>query len=63
MANSVAASNLLRLGTILDKKNYLKRAKNILAGYAEHIGEIPFALPKMVTALLKLTEPFNQVIV
>ena len=50
-SNSVAAMNLLRLSSFLDKPEYKERAMKIFEAFSERLAKIPMALPEMASAL------------
>jgi uncharacterized protein YyaL (SSP411 family) len=50
-SNSVAAMNLLRLASLLDKEEHRTKAGKIFEAFAERLGKIPLALPEMTSAL------------
>ena len=50
-SNSVAALNLLRLSSFLDKPDYKERAMKVFEAFSERLTKIPMALPEMASAL------------
>ena len=51
-SNSVAASNLLRLSSFLDKPDLKERATKVFEAFSERLAKIPMALPEMASALV-----------
>lgn len=51
-SNSVAASNLLRLSSFLDKPDCKEKAMKIFEAFSERLAKIPMALPEMASALV-----------
>ena len=50
--NSVAAANLVRLASLLDKPDLAAKADGIFGIFHERLTKIPLALPEMARALL-----------
>lgn len=61
--NSVAASNLLRLSSLLAKEAYAQRAAMCFSGAAERLQRYPFVLSKMVVALMASQSSPPQIVV
>jgi uncharacterized protein YyaL (SSP411 family) len=62
-ANSVAASNLVRLGRILDRQELQDAAARIIGCFAEILDRMPVALPQMLSAMeALLAEPIQIVV-
>ena len=62
-ANSVAAMNLVRMGSIFDKKEFKQAAERVLGAFHAALERMPAALPQMLAALdLTVTEP-TQIVV
>ena len=51
-SNSVAAWNLLRLASFLDKPELRERAAKVFEAFSERLAKIPMALPEMASAFL-----------
>ncbi|XP_062592799.1 spermatogenesis-associated protein 20-like isoform X2 [Saccostrea cucullata] len=60
--NSVAVSNLARLGTLLNKPEYHKKAATILKVFYERLTKIPIALPEMVCGLILVQDTPKQIV-
>jgi uncharacterized protein len=54
--NSVSAANLLELSRILDKADYLERARQTIASAAALVAESPTAAPQMAAALARFLD-------
>lgn len=52
-ANSVAISNLIRLGVIFCDEEYRARASQMIKLFAERLLRVPIALPEMVNSVLR----------
>ena len=50
-ANSVAAMNLVRLGSIFDRKEFQQAAARVLGAFHAALERMPAALPQMLAAL------------
>lgn len=61
-ANSVSASNLLRLSHYTGKQEWLQKSRRLLAAFAERLTKVPIALPEMVRALMAQHYTLKQVI-
>lgn len=61
--NSVAASNLLRLGCILDSPEMKEKAGKLLSSFTSRLTRIPIALPEMASALMLFHDSPTQVVV
>lgn len=62
-ATSVAVSNLMRLSTLLDSKEFRQRAEHCFAGAQQRIEKYPFILPRMLPPLREFGHPTLQIIV
>ncbi|KAL1116224.1 hypothetical protein AAG570_005719 [Ranatra chinensis] len=61
--NSIAAGNLLRLGTILDSVDMMDKAKKLLTSFSGRLTRVPLALPEMTSALMLYNNAPTQVVV
>lgn len=61
-ANSVSASNLLRLSHYTGRQEWLKTSQQLLAAFSDRLTKVPIALPDMVRALLAQHHTLKQVI-
>lgn len=48
--NSIAASNLLRLAVLFDRKDYREKAEGILRAFAERAGQSPYSSERLLCA-------------
>eukprot|EP00062_Callorhinchus_milii_P004807 gi/632943542/ref/XP_007887005.1/ PREDICTED: spermatogenesis-associated protein 20 isoform X1 [Callorhinchus milii] len=62
-ANSVSASNLLRLSTIAGRPEWADKSRQLLAAFAKRLKTIPIALPEMVTALMAQHHTLKEVVI
>jgi len=62
-ANSVMANNLHRLYLILGKTDYLEVVKKMLQHVTPHFTQYPMAYANWGKLMLKLTEPFYEIVV
>jgi len=62
-ANSVMANNLHRLYLIQGNPEYLEMAKAMIRNIVSHFQKYPMAYANWGTLMLKLTEPFYEVVV
>ena len=60
--NSVSVTNLVRLGTLLHRQDYLEKAGTIVKVFYERLTKIPVAVPEMVCGLIILQDTPKQVI-
>ncbi len=61
--NSIAAENLLRIGTLADDEDMLRRARDIFLAFGSQLEESPLAHTQMLSALnLYLNSPMQIVI-
>ena len=60
--NSVSVTNLVRLGTLLHRQDYLEKAGTIVKVFYERLTKIPVAVPEMVCGLILLQDTPKQVI-
>ncbi|TNN60368.1 Spermatogenesis-associated protein 20 [Liparis tanakae] len=61
-ANSVSASNLLRLSHYCGRGAWLQRARQLLAAFSDRLTKVPIALPEMVQALVSEHHTLQQVL-
>uniref|UniRef100_A0A914HXW8 DUF255 domain-containing protein n=1 Tax=Globodera rostochiensis TaxID=31243 RepID=A0A914HXW8_GLORO len=61
--NSVAASNLICLGFLLDSADFRQRANDCFAGATQRIERYPYIMPRMLIALHSAAHPPFQIIV
>lgn len=61
-ANSVSASNLLRLSHYTGRQEWLQRSQQLLAAFSDRLTRVPIALPEMVRALMAQHYTLKQVI-
>ena len=62
-ANSVSVLNLLRLSMMLDKPEFLGKAKETMAAFQDTLARFPVALPEMATGLMMLNSSPPQIII
>jgi uncharacterized protein YyaL (SSP411 family) len=62
-ANSIAASNLIRLGQIRDQKEWQEMAKRLIESFGNTINKYPQALPLMLSAWQSLNSKPMQVVI
>lgn len=60
-ANSVSASNLLRLSHYCGRREWLQRSQQLLAAFSDRLTRVPIALPEMVQALMAEHSELQQV--
>uniref|UniRef100_A0A8C3AY47 Spermatosis associated 20 n=1 Tax=Cyclopterus lumpus TaxID=8103 RepID=A0A8C3AY47_CYCLU len=61
-ANSVSASNLLRLSHYCGRGEWLQRSQQLLAAFSDRLTRVPIALPEMVQALMAQHYTLQQVL-
>ncbi len=61
-ANSVAAENLMRLGDILKTGTYRERADAVLVAFSDHLQQMGYAAPRMLSVLGWLQNPPSQIV-
>lgn len=61
-ANSVSASNLLRLSHYTGRQEWLQRSQQLLAAFSDRLTRVPITLPEMVRALQAQHYTLKQVI-
>lgn len=61
-ANSVSASNLLRLSHYTGRQEWLHKSQRLLAAFSDRLTKVPIALPEMVRALMAQHYTLKQVI-
>ncbi|XP_056285217.1 spermatogenesis-associated protein 20 isoform X3 [Pseudoliparis swirei] len=62
-ANSVSASNLLRLSHYCGRGAWLQRARQLLAAFSDRLTKVPIALPEMVQALMSEHRTLQQIVI
>uniref|UniRef100_A0A3P9MUP8 Spermatosis associated 20 n=1 Tax=Poecilia reticulata TaxID=8081 RepID=A0A3P9MUP8_POERE len=62
-ANSVSASNLLRLSHYTGKQEWLQKSQQLLAAFSDRLTSIPIALPEMVRALMAQHYTLKQIVI
>ncbi|XP_061611867.1 spermatogenesis-associated protein 20 isoform X2 [Phyllopteryx taeniolatus] len=62
-ANSVSASNLLRLSQYTGRQEWLQRCQQLLAAFSDRLTNIPISLPEMVRALMAQHHMLKQVVI
>uniref|UniRef100_A0A8D2ZU50 Spermatogenesis associated 20 n=1 Tax=Scophthalmus maximus TaxID=52904 RepID=A0A8D2ZU50_SCOMX len=60
-ANSVSASNLLRLSHYTGRQDWLQRSQQLLTAFSERLTRVPIALPEMVRSLMAQHYTLKQV--
>ena len=61
--NSVAAMNLLRLGQMLDHKDWREKARQTIAAFSNHLQQAPSSMPQMLLALEYAQAKARQIII
>ncbi|XP_078135033.1 spermatogenesis-associated protein 20 isoform X2 [Sander vitreus] len=62
-ANSVSASNLLRLSHYAGRQEWLQRSQQLLAAFSDRLARVPIALPEMVQALMAQHYTLKQIVI
>ncbi|XP_028989271.1 spermatogenesis-associated protein 20 isoform X2 [Betta splendens] len=62
-ANSVSASNLLRLSHYTGRQEWLHKSQQLLAAFADRLTKVPIALPEMTRALLAQHYTLRQIVI
>nr|XP_040032589.1 spermatogenesis-associated protein 20 [Gasterosteus aculeatus aculeatus] len=62
-ANSVSASNLLRLSHYCGRREWLQRSQQLLAAFSDRLTRVPIALPEMVQALMAEHSELQQIVI
>ncbi|KAA8581077.1 hypothetical protein FQN60_002658, partial [Etheostoma spectabile] len=62
-ANSVSASNLLRLSHYAGRQEWLQRSQQLLAAFSDRLTRVPIALPEMVQALMAQHYTLKQIVI
>lgn len=62
-ANSVSASNLLRLSHYTGRQDWLQRSQRLLAAFSDRLTQVPIALPEMVQALMAQHYTLKQIVI
>jgi uncharacterized protein YyaL (SSP411 family) len=61
--NSVAAEELWRLGTLLERSDWRARAQRSFAFHARRLGSAPWSMPRMVAAMERAAGPPRHVVI
>ncbi|XP_075889936.1 spermatogenesis-associated protein 20 isoform X3 [Nelusetta ayraudi] len=62
-ANSVSASNLLRLSHYTGRQEWLHKSQRLLAAFSDRLTKVPIALPEMVRALMAQHYTLKQIVI
>ncbi|KAK5880800.1 hypothetical protein CesoFtcFv8_021671 [Champsocephalus esox] len=62
-ANSVSASNLLRLSHYTGRRDWLLRSEQLLAAFSDRLQRVPVALPEMVQALMAHHYTLREIVI
>uniref|UniRef100_A0A673AM84 Spermatogenesis-associated protein 20-like TRX domain-containing protein n=1 Tax=Sphaeramia orbicularis TaxID=375764 RepID=A0A673AM84_9TELE len=62
-ANSVSASNLLRLSHYTGRQDWVHRSQQLLAAFSDRLTRVPIALPEMVRALMAHHYTLKQIVI
>lgn len=62
-ANSVSASNLLRLSHYTGRQEWLQKSQQLLTAFSDRLSRIPIALPEMVRALMAQHYTLKQIVI
>lgn len=62
-ANSVSASNLLRLSHYTGRQEWLQRSQQLLAAFSDRLTRVPIALPEMTRALMAQHYTLKQIVI
>ncbi|KAK1882084.1 Spermatogenesis-associated protein 20, partial [Dissostichus eleginoides] len=62
-ANSVSASNLLRLSHYMGRHDWLLRSEQLLAAFSDRLQRVPVALPEMVQALMAHHYTLREIVI
>ncbi|KAF3853197.1 hypothetical protein F7725_013885 [Dissostichus mawsoni] len=62
-ANSVSASNLLRLSHYTGRHDWLLRSEQLLAAFSDRLQRVPVALPEMVQALMAHHYTLREIVI
>uniref|UniRef100_A0A3Q3W3A1 Spermatogenesis-associated protein 20-like TRX domain-containing protein n=1 Tax=Mola mola TaxID=94237 RepID=A0A3Q3W3A1_MOLML len=62
-ANSVSASNLLRLYHYTGRQEWPKKSQRLLAAFSDRLTRVPIALPEMVRALMAQHYTLKQIVI
>ncbi|KAM9715705.1 spermatogenesis-associated protein 20 isoform 2-T3 [Menidia menidia] len=62
-ANSVSASNLLRLSHYTGRQEWLQKSQQLLAAFSDRLTKVPIALPEMVRALMAEHYTLKQIVI
>ncbi|XP_061564623.1 spermatogenesis-associated protein 20 [Cololabis saira] len=62
-ANSISASNLLRLCQYTGRQEWLQKSQQLLAAFSDRLNRVPIALPEMVRALMAQHYTLKQIVI
>uniref|UniRef100_A0A665XBJ0 Spermatogenesis associated 20 n=1 Tax=Echeneis naucrates TaxID=173247 RepID=A0A665XBJ0_ECHNA len=62
-ANSVSASNLIRLSHYTGREEWRQRSQQLLTAFSDRLTKIPIALPEMVRALMAHHYALQQIVI
>ncbi|XP_034426695.1 spermatogenesis-associated protein 20 [Hippoglossus hippoglossus] len=62
-ANSVSASNLLRLSHYTGRQEWLQRSQQLLTAFSDRLTRVPIALPEMVRSLMAQHYTLKQIVI
>uniref|UniRef100_A0A1A8CNB0 Spermatogenesis associated 20 n=2 Tax=Nothobranchius kadleci TaxID=1051664 RepID=A0A1A8CNB0_NOTKA len=62
-ANSVSASNLLRLSHYTGNQEWLQKSQQLLTAFSDRLARVPIALPEMVRALMAQHYTLKQIVI
>ncbi|KAM9425534.1 spermatogenesis-associated protein 20 isoform 2-T2 [Pholidichthys leucotaenia] len=62
-ANSVSASNLLRLSSYTGRQGWLHQSQRLLTAFSDRLTRVPIALPEMVRSLMAQHYTLKQVVI
>ncbi|XP_071317937.1 spermatogenesis-associated protein 20 isoform X2 [Trachinotus anak] len=62
-ANSVSASNLLRLSHFTGRQEWLQRSQKLLTAFSDRLTRVPIALPEMVRTLMAQHYTIKQIVI
>ncbi|XP_047465985.1 spermatogenesis-associated protein 20 isoform X2 [Mugil cephalus] len=62
-ANSVSASNLLRLSQYTGRQEWLQKSQQLLTAFSDRLTTVPIALPEMVRALMAQHFTLKQIVI
>ncbi|XP_017271721.1 spermatogenesis-associated protein 20 isoform X2 [Kryptolebias marmoratus] len=62
-ANSLSASNLLRLSNYTGRQEWLQKSQQLLTAFSDRLTRVPIALPEMVRALMAQHYTLKQIVI